>query len=68
MNNLQQPKHFLLAKAHLLLLALWIFIVLLGNIITVWANNPLKENLATGVIEKRKYLEESTQDNKLVDW
>ncbi|GAK73750.1 transcriptional regulator ['Chrysanthemum coronarium' phytoplasma] len=51
-----------------MLLALWIFIVLLGNIITVWANNPLKENLATGVIEKRKYLEESTQDNKLVDW
>ncbi|WP_143549412.1 hypothetical protein, partial [Rice orange leaf phytoplasma] len=68
MNNLEQPKHFLLAKVCLLLLALWIFIVLLGNIITVWANNPLKENLDIRVIEKRKYLEESTQDNKLVDW
>ncbi|WP_374695562.1 hypothetical protein ACEW7V_00710 [Areca yellow leaf disease phytoplasma] len=29
------------------------FYCILGNIITVWANNPLKEILATGVIEKK---------------
>ncbi|WP_041639786.1 hypothetical protein M33023_00840 [Candidatus Phytoplasma asteris] len=68
MNNLKQSKHFLLAKVCLWLFSLLIFIALLENIIPVWANNPLKEILVTKkVIEKRKYLEESNPDNKLVD-